>query len=221
MEGKIAIVIGGTGLVGTSLLEQLVADSRYTEIVAIGRSKPSVESSKISFVENDLSAPKTAAEFLFGDDLFICIGTTIKKAQTQDAFRFVDYTIPKKIAKHARKNGVKRIAAVSSVGAHRKSGNFYLKMKGKMEEAIIGEAFKRTVILRPSLLLGNRKEVRVAESIGRKLAPFANLLLWGRKMRKYRAVKAAEVAAAMIHYLNLDIKGVDIIHYDQIKRVKR
>lgn len=221
MEGKIAIVIGGTGLVGTSLLEQLVADSRYTEIVAIGRSKPSVESSKISFVENDLSVPKTAAEFLFGDDLFICIGTTIKKAQSQEAFRFVDCTIPKKIAKFARKNGVKRVAAVSSVGAHRKSGNFYLKMKGKMEEAIIGEAFKRTVILRPSLLLGDRKEVRVAESIGRKLAPFVNMLLWGRKMRKYRAVKAAEVATAMIHYLNLNIKGVDIIHYDQIKRVKR
>ena len=221
MEGKIAIVIGGTGLVGTSLLEQLVADSRYSEIVAIGRSKPSVESPKISYVENDLSAPKTAAEFLFGDDLFICIGTTIKKAQTQEAFRFVDFTIPKKIAKFARKNGVKSIAAVSSVGAHRKSGNFYLKMKGKMEEAIISEAFKRTVILRPSLLLGDRKEVRIAESIGRKLAPLTNLFLWGRKMRKYRAVKASEVAAAMIHYLNLDIKGVDIIHYDQIKRVKR
>jgi uncharacterized protein YbjT (DUF2867 family) len=221
MEGRIAVVIGGTGLVGTSLLEQLAADERYAEVVAIGRHQPTVESPKITFVENDLSKPKTAAESLFGDDLFICIGTTIKKAKTQEAFRFVDLTIPKKLAKFARKNGVKRIAVVSSVGAHRKSGNFYLKMKGKMEEAVIGEAFRRTVILRPSLLLGNRQEVRLAEALGRWLAPATNLFLWGRKMRKYRAIKASEVAAAMIYHLNLDIKGVDIIHYDQIKQTKR
>jgi uncharacterized protein YbjT (DUF2867 family) len=215
MEGKIAIVIGGTGLVGTSLLKQLANDERYAEIVVIGRSVPNVESSKISFIENDLTKPKTAAEHLFGDDLFICIGTTIKKAKTQEAFRFIDYTIPKKIAKHAKRNNVRRVAVVSSVGAHRKSGNFYLKTKGKMEEAIIGEAFKRTVILRPSLLLGNRNERRLGESIGRKLAPFTNLLLWGR-MRKYRAIKADDVAAAMIRHINLDIKGTDFIHYDQM-----
>lgn len=221
MEGKIAVVIGGTGLVGTSLLEQLVADERYAEIVSIGRSKPSIESPKITFIENDLSKPKSAAEFLFGDDLFICIGTTIKKAHSKEAFRFVDLTIPKKIAKFARKNGVKRIAVVSSVGAHPKSGNFYLKMKGKMEEAVIGEAFRRTVILRPSLLLGNRTEFRLAEALGRRLAPVTNLFFWGRKMRKYRAIKVSEVAAAMIYHLNLDVKGVDIIHYDQIRQAKR
>lgn len=215
MEGKIALVIGGTGLVGTALLEQLAADDRYVEIVAIGRSCPTVESPKISFVENDLSSPKTAAEHLFGDDLFICIGTTIKKAQSQDAFRFIDYSIPKKIAKHARKNGVRAVAVVSSVGAHRKSGNFYLKTKGKMEEAITSEGFKRTVILRPSLLLGNRTEVRLGEGIARRLAPLTSCLLCGR-MRKYRAVKASDVAAAMIRYLNLDTKGVEIVHYDQI-----
>ena len=221
MEGKIALVVGGTGLVGTSLLEQLAADERYAEVVAIGRSKPSIESPKITFIENDLSKPKSAAEFLFGDDQFICIGTTIKKAKTKEAFRFVDLTIPKKIAKFARKNNVKRIAVVSSVGAHPKSENFYLKMKGKMEEAVIGEAFKRTVILRPSLLLGNRQEFRLAEVIGRRLAPVTKLFLWGRKMRKYRAIRASEVATAMIYHINLDVKGVDIIHYDQIKQAKR
>lgn len=220
MEGKIAIVIGGTGLVGTSLLQQLVADERYSNIVAIGRHKPSVEDPKIDFIENDLLKPKSAAEHLFGDDLFVCIGTTIKKAQSKEAFRFVDYTIPKKIAKHAHKNGVKNIAVVSSVGAHRLSGSFYLKMKGKMEDAIIEEEFKRTVILRPSLLLGNRKEKRTAEGIGRKLAPITNLLLWGRKMRKYRAVKAYQVATAMIHYINNSADGTTIVQYDEIQNIK-
>jgi len=215
MNTKIAIVIGGTGLVGTALLEQLVADERYAEIVAIGRRKPSVESQKITFIENTLEKPKSAAEHLFGDDLFICIGTTIKKAESQENFRFVDYTIPKKIAKHARKNGVKNIAVVSSVGAQRKSNNFYLKTKGKMEEAIIAEAFRRTVVLRPSLLLGKRKEHRLAESIGRSLSGVLNLLMVG-KLRKYRAVKATDVAAAMIKYINVDTVGTDIIHYDYI-----
>ncbi|WP_047448501.1 NAD(P)H-binding protein [Alistipes sp. ZOR0009] len=215
MNTKIAIVIGGTGLVGTALLEQLVADERYAEIVAIGRRKPSVESQKITFIENTLEKPKSAAEHLFGDDLFICIGTTIKKAKSQENFKYVDYTIPKKIAKHARKNGVKNIAVVSSVGAQRKSNNFYLKTKGKMEEAIIAEAFRRTVVLRPSLLLGKRKEHRLAESIGHSLSGVLNLLMVG-KLRKYRAVKATDVAAAMIKYINVDTVGTDIIHYDYI-----
>lgn len=217
MNTKIAIVIGGTGLVGTSLLEQLAADERYAEIVAIGRRRPAVESDKITFIENSLEKPKSAAEHLFGDDLFICIGTTIKKAGTQENFRFVDYTIPKKIAKHARRNGVKNIAVVSSVGAQRKSNNFYLKTKGKMEEAIIAEAFQHTVILRPSLLLGKRKEHRLGESIGRSLSGVLNLLMVG-KMRKYRAVKASNVAAAMIRHINVETVGTDIIHYDYIIR---
>lgn len=215
MNSKIAIVIGGTGLVGTSLLEQLITDDRYSEIVAIGRRKPLSDSSKITYIEDSLEKPKLVAEHLFGDDLFICIGTTIKKAGSQESFKFVDYTIPKKIAKHARKNGVKNVAVISSVGANRKSGNFYLKTKGKMEEAILAEAFKRTVILRPSLLLGSRQEFRFWEAVARNLSWFFNLFLVGR-MRKYRAVKASSVAAAMISHINKDIVGADIIHYDYI-----
>lgn len=215
MYNKIAIVIGGTGLVGTSLLEQLVSDERYSEIVAIGRRKPSVESEKITFIENALEKPKTVSEHLFGDDLFICIGTTIKTAGSQENFKFVDYTIPKKVAKHARKNGVKNIAVVSSVGANRKSNNFYLKTKGKMEEAITAEAFRHTVILRPSLLLGKRHEFRFGERFAQITAPLLKLFLVG-SLSKYRPIKASDVAKGLIHHVNQDSIGTDILHYDYI-----
>lgn len=219
MQRKIAIVVGGTGLVGTALLEQLVADSRYSEIVSVGRRKPTVESPKITHFDNDLTSPKTAAEHLFGDDLFICIGTTIHKAKTQEAFKFVDLTIPKKIAKHARKNGVKNVALVSSVGANSKSNNFYLKTKGKAEKAVVEHDFEKTVIVRPSLLLGHRKEFRFFESIWRGMSGFANLFMQG-SWRKYRSVQASQVAKAMIYYINTDQKGVDFFTYDQIIRAK-
>lgn len=202
-------------MVGTALLNQLVNDNRYSEIVSIGRHKPTVESSKITHFDNDLQKPKTAAEHLFGDDLFICIGTTIHNAGSQEAFKFVDLTIPKKLAKHARNNGVKNVAVVSAIGANRKSNNFYLRTKGKLEKEIVAHSFDKTIIVRPSLLMGHREEFRLGEALGKVFSGIMKLFLCG-KYRKYRAIEAEKVARAMIYYINTDHRGVDFIKYDQI-----
>ena len=157
-------------------------------------------------------------EIAFGDALpaidvaFCCLGTTIKKAGSQEAFRAVDFDAVVAFAKAARTAGAGSFAVVSSVGASRDSSNFYLRVKGEMEDAIRDLGFDRLTILRPSFLVGDRKEKRPGEGIGIAVAQGLGFLMVG-PLQKYRAVRAEQVAAAM---LKSGSNGVRVLEYADI-----
>ena len=135
-----------------------------------------------------------------GDDVFICLGTTIKKAGSVKKMEEIDRDLPVMLASAAASNGVKRIAVVSSIGANTESANYYLRIKGEMEQEILKLKFENTAILRPSMLLGDRKEKRPGELAGKVVMKVFNPLLMG-KMKKYRGIHGRDVARAMIAIL--------------------
>ncbi|NJO69733.1 MAG: NAD(P)H-binding protein [Bacteroidetes bacterium] len=177
---KTAFVFGASGLVGSNLYRQLLNNPDYEKVILIIR-KPIVvvhpKAQEISLSEYE-SFDFTGTSSL---DLhaFCCLGTTIKKAGSKDEFKKVDYELPLKIAEWAKANGIETFVAVSSIGASSGSGNFYLKTKGEMEEAIKTLGIPRTVFVRPSLLMGNRNEFRLGEEIAKTMAGLMNLILFG------------------------------------------
>ena len=136
-----------------------------------------------------------------GDELYCCLGTTIKKAGSKENFRKVDYDMPLQMAKAAFKNGIKSYLLVSSVGANAESSNFYLRTKGEVEHAVKEVGFEKLIILQPSFLLGKRNEFRLGEKIGKIIFRFFELFLFG-KLKKYQAVQAENVAKTMIYLAN-------------------
>jgi uncharacterized protein YbjT (DUF2867 family) len=152
-----------------------------------------------------------------GDDLFICLGTTIKKAGSVKKMEEIDCDLPVKIAELASTNNVKRIAVVSSLGASASSKNYYLRIKGKMEEGIMKLNFENIAIVRPSMLLGERKEKRTGETVGKIVMKTFKPLLTG-KLRKYRAIHGKDVARAMITILQND-PGKNIYESDEIQKI--
>jgi uncharacterized protein YbjT (DUF2867 family) len=151
----------------------------------------------------DFSNPESYSNQITGDDIFICLGTTIKKAGSVKKMEEIDRDLPVKIATAASANGVKRIAVVSSIGANPASSNYYMRIKGEMEQKIMKIQFENTAIVRPSMLLGERKERRAGEVAGKVVMKIMHPLLVG-KMKKYRGIHGRDVARAMIAILLKD-----------------
>lgn len=200
---KTAVVIGATGLTGHLLVGALLNDQRYEHVKILVRNSFSLEHQKLKVLITDFQSSESLEEGLKGDDVFCCIGTTIRKAGSQEAFRAVDHDIPVKAAEIARQNGVKQFIVMSSLGANAQSSNFYLRTKGEMEQAVLTVGLPKVVIVRPSMLLGDRKEVRVGEKIGQRLIKALGPLLIGG-LKKYRGITSQQVAQAMIHLANSD-----------------
>ena len=193
---KRALIIGATGLTGRFVIEMLSSDSRISEVIAFVRNKTNFNErvTQIEFDTDNLSAVKSQMN---GDYVFCCLGTTIKQAGSQENFRKVDLYLVEEIAKAARENKVPSFTVVSSIGASAKSGNFYLRTKGQMEESLKGAGFKDLNIMRPSMLLGMRPNSRPLEDAGKVLIKLATPLMIG-KLKKYRPVHAADLARFMI-----------------------
>ncbi|MBL0342547.1 MAG: hypothetical protein IPP71_17585 [Bacteroidetes bacterium] len=138
---------------------------------------------------------------LTGDEIFCCLGTTIKKARTHEAFRKVDFELPLEIGLLAKQKGIQNLLVISSLGADPKSSNFYLKTKGEMEQALMELHLSGLKIFRPSMLLGPRSESRPAEAAGQILMNALSLLFIG-PLRKYKAIPATTVALSMIKVAN-------------------
>lgn len=207
---KIAIVAGGTGLIGSHCLRRLPA--AYDRVVSLAR-RPSGQAAErvIDFDRID------AEQFDRGADVFCALGTTIRKAGSQPAFRKVDFEYVVALARRAAECGARQFLVVSSVGADASSSNFYLRTKGEMEQAVSALPFEAVHIFRPSLLLGEREESRPAEKfamIGFRVAGF----LFAGPLRKYRAISAETVAAAMVHAASSSARGVHVHEYDSILR---
>jgi uncharacterized protein YbjT (DUF2867 family) len=155
------------------------------------------------------------ADFQGVDDVFCAFGTTIKQAGSQAAFRAVDYDLPMIAARAAKPAGARQFVLVSSIGADSKSTNFYLRTKGELERDLAEIGFTALHILRPGLLLGERREHRAGESVAQKAAPILNLFLRGA-LRKYRSIPAATVARAMVGAAVQGKPGTFVHTYDEM-----
>lgn len=213
-----AVVIGATGLTGNSLVTLLLHDSRFSKVKVLLRSpslkqRPGLEPVIVDFDDEESLEPA-----LEGDVLFCCLGTTIRQAGTQQKFREVDFEIPLRCATIARRQGTQQFVFMSSVGASPGSGNFYLRTKGETEQAILALGFPATHIFRPSILLGMRRKFRLGEWIFKYLVLLFYYFLQGR-WKKFRPIKASNVAKAMIYAVVNNTSGQHIYESDAIKEM--
>lgn len=200
---KTALVLGATGLVGKTLVEQLCRDHRYETITCLLR-KPlskdffATDTAKVQPIVVNFEDLQDYQGYFGAQHIYICLGTTIKKAGSKSAFRKVDFEYVHIAAQLARAQRAVSFVWISCVGANAKSHNFYLRVKGELENAIISmSGLDNACAVRPSLLLGEREDVRPAEKMASMLSPFLSPMLIGR-FSKYKPVQAADVAAQMI-----------------------
>lgn len=210
----IAILIGATGLIGKSLLQQLLADPEVTRVKVFHRRATGVEHDKLDEYIIDFDQPESWADKVTGDVLFSTLGTTIKTAGSKEAQYKVDYTYNFQIAEVAAKNGVKTYILLSSTGADAGSRVFYSRMKGELDDAVQELSFEEIRIIRPSVLDGDRDEFRLGESIGIVLGK-AMAFLPG--VKKYRPIKDAIVARAMIQ--SAKNKGLPLVAIFELEEV--
>jgi uncharacterized protein YbjT (DUF2867 family) len=215
---KIALVAGATGLVGGLLLDTLLDAPDYARVFALtrrplGREHPRLANRIVTF-------PRMAEQIkgLVAHDAYCAIGTTIKDAGSQEAFREVDFDAVLQFARAARAAQAQRFILVSSVKADPTAKNFYLRVKGELEDAIAREGFSSVDILQPSLLLGPRKELRPAEAIARILAPVVNPFLTGAR-EPLRAIDAKVVAKAMLGAARTGRRGLYRYTYSGIRQL--
>ena len=207
---KTAIVLGATGLIGKKVTEHLLKNDAYSTVIILVRQTLNINHPKLK--QHIFNYDEIDNTLLKGDDLFCCLGTTIKTAGSKDAFRKVDLDYVVNVAKAAKENGINHFAVVSSMGADKQSNIFYNKTKGEMEEAIKSIGFDSTYIIRPSLLLGNRKEFRVGELIVKFFMISLSFLI----PKKYRAIYDVQVALAMIHFMNQTERGFFVKENDEL-----
>jgi uncharacterized protein YbjT (DUF2867 family) len=219
MGGKTAIIFGATGLVGNLLLEELAKTETYSTVRIFVRQQTGISLPGVEEIVTDFSDPGSLSSQIHGDDLFICLGTTIRKAGSVANMEKIDRDLPVLVSKMARNNGARGVAVVSSIGASSGSTNYYLRIKGEMEEEILKTGFERIVIVRPSMLLGDRKEKRTGEIIGQVVMKTVQPVLMG-KLKKFRAIHGRDVAKAMIDRLQGE-PGQMIIESDELQRIAR
>lgn len=212
--GKIALVAGGSGLVGSRLIDELLAEEDWEHVVALGRRPLGRRSAKL--MERVVDFSKLDEEgSIWADAAFCCLGTTLKKAGSQDEFRRVDQGYILAFARLAKRSGVKRFILVSTAGANAKSPVFYSRVKGEIEEQVEALGFEGLDILRPSLLLGERGESRPLEKLAMKVLPWVSSLMVG-PLAPYQPVKAETVARAMLGAALLPPKAARFIASDRL-----
>ena len=207
---KTAIIAGASGLVGGLCLDLLLKDERYDAVIIPVRKKLPLEHPKLRQHVVDFDNLPAHADIFRGDELFCCLGSTIKKAGSREAFRRVDHDYPKALADITLKNGVKQFLIVTAIGADPASGIFYNRVKGEVEAAVRALPFEAVHIFRPSMLLGERTESRPAEKIGGTVMRALSFIMTG-PLRNYRAIDARDVARAMVSAAGSGARG-SIIH---------
>ena len=195
---KNALIIGATGLVGKELTALLIRTDYYNSLHIVGRRPYTFEHPKIRSHIIDFDRMETFAAEALIHDVYICLGTTMKRAGSKETFRKVDHDYVLAVAQWAGKHNVEKLACISSMGANPHSSNFYLRTKGEVENDLAGIKLPRLIFLRPSLLLGKREEFRFAEKLSSILMSPMIPLMRG-PLKKYIPVKASQVAKAMFH----------------------
>lgn len=207
--GKRALIAGASGLVGHKLLHLLLKEPYYTEIIALVRAPLQMQHPKLTEIIVDFDQLDIYERDLAADDVFCCLGTTIKKAKTQEAMYKVDVEYPLTLARLALRQGAQHFLFISSIGANPASRFFYSRIKGIAEQELGQMPYDSLSILRPSLLLGDRQEYRFAERWGGTVYQALPFLFTG-PMKKYRAIEAETVALAMYHIARDSTKKTSI-----------
>ncbi|MFD0771421.1 oxidoreductase [Bacillus sp. CGMCC 1.60114] len=219
MKTRTALVLGASGLVGQEVT-QLLIDSDYYDSVTIFVRKPlEWEHEKLQQKQVDFSILEQYKEFFAVDDVFNCLGTTIKKAKTKENFKRVDYDYTIRAARLAEEQGVQNFLVISSMGANPKSLFFYSQVKGQMEEAIKKLVIEGIHIFRPSLLLGEREEFRFGERMAEKISGIIPFLFKG-SFTKYRPISAEQVARGMYVTALREESGVHVHESSEIAKMK-
>ena len=200
---KTALIFGSSGLIGSCLLDLIVNDNNYSKIRLFVRSEPVNTSSKIEIIKTDFNNLENHKDSIAGDVCFFCIGTTRKKTPDKNEYINIEYNLPVEVAKIAKSNSVNNFIYVSSIGANTNASGLYLRNKGQAEEELKKLNFSKLSIMRPSILLGNRKENRVGEKIGIFIMKTLSPLFVG-KMKKYKPIKVENVAKTMLQVVQND-----------------
>jgi uncharacterized protein YbjT (DUF2867 family) len=215
MDGRIATVLGATGLIGGHLVQQLQESNHFQTIRVLVRRPVSITGPKI---EVKLVNFQDHESFKIGIDgsssVFCAIGTTMKKVKgDKTAYRRIDFDIPVNAAQFCEETGCNSFLLVSSIGANTNAGNFYLKLKGEVEDAIKLKKINSISIFRPSMLLGKREEVRTVESIGQSVMKVFSSLMGG-SLAKYKPINASDVATAMLAAAVIGKPGYTVYDYN-------
>ncbi|MDS4025392.1 MAG: NAD(P)H-binding protein [Candidatus Contendobacter sp.] len=211
--GLRVLLAGATGLVGGHCLTQLLADEGIDQVTVFARRALEQAHPKLTLHVVNFDRLGNYAEAINADAALCCLGTTQRAAGSPEAFAKVDHIYVAELARLAIARGVPRFVLVSAVGADPSSPVFYNRIKGRAETAVSELPFKAVHILRPSLLLGERREPRAVEDWSRSLAPLWSSLLWG-PFRRYRPIAAETVAARMVALAKSDQEGVRIHHFN-------
>ena len=215
---KSALIIGSTGLIGSELVNLLLDSNDYTKVITFVKRDSGIKHPKLTQYVIDFDKPETYKDLVVGDDFFCTIGTTIKKAGSQDAFRKVDFEYPKQFAAFALDNKVKQFLIISSLNANAMSGNFYLKTKGEIQDFLKNCAFESVAVLQPSLLLGNRTEFRLGEKVGEFFMKAFSFVFQGN-LKKYKPIEGITVAKALLKIAQKNVKGFKIYESDVMQEI--
>ncbi|CAN5305707.1 oxidoreductase [soil metagenome] len=216
--GNTAILLGATGLIGGHCLEFLLKSPRYSSVVCLVRKKLPIINEKLQQVVVDFDNLTASADAITGDDVFCCLGTTIKKAKSKENFKKVDYQYPLEVAKIAHQNGAKQFLIVTAMGADKHSFIFYNEVKGLVERDLKSLHYDSLHIMQPSLLLGDREENRTGEKVGEAVMKTLDFVFKG-PLKKYRAIEARAVAFAMVHLATTNQAGTHTHQSDEIQDI--
>lgn len=195
VEMRSAIVVGGTGLVGNALVKLLCDSEEYVSVTVLSRRKLDFEHPKLTVKVRSFDQLEEE-DIDFAHEVFCCLGTTMKKAKTREQFEKVDVEYPLHIASLSKKCGIMHFIMISAMGASEKSAFYYNKVKGKVERELMALDLPQLSIIRPSLLVGDRKEFRLGEKTGEWILKGLNPLFIG-SFKKYRPIEVDQLALAM------------------------
>ena len=216
---KTALIFGSSGLIGNELFKTILLNNSYDKIKVFVRSIPEVNNPKVEIIKTDFSNLEQYKDKIIGDDCFFCIGTTKKNTPDKDEYRRVEYNIPVEVAKIAKTNSVKSFYYVSSIGANPNASSNYLKNKGQVEGELKNLNFSKLAIIRPSLLIGNRKSFRLSEVIFTPVMNTLTLFAFG-SLKKYKPIKIQNVVKAILH-ISKNISDKIVFESDELERIAK
>lgn len=200
------ILVGSSGLIGSNLLSELIQSEAISEILLLVRRSTDVSSSKVKELIVNFEKPNSYSIDIQADIIYSCLGTTKSETPNSSLYRQIDLEYPLNLAKLGQKNGVAQFHIISSLGADAGSSNSYLKLKGELEQGLKKLSMSSLHIYQPSFLIGERKKDRLADKIMKPVFRLIDPLLIG-PLKKYRSIKAADVARVMLNQSIKDLKG--------------
>ncbi|KIO53883.1 oxidoreductase [Flavobacterium hibernum] len=212
---KKAILYGASGLVGSYILDNLLNNANYQQVIIVVRKDLNIQHPKLKTLIGDFNTLPEVVKDIQVDEVFIALGTTQKKTPDKKLYYQIDHDYPILATKLAKENGAKAVFLVSALGANAKSSIFYSKLKGETEQDITSLNLDHTYIFRPSMILGNRKENRPAEKVFIGIFKFINPIFVGG-LSKYKGIEATDIAKAMVNSANALNEKVKILHWEEM-----